>query len=207
MEKWAQLCSTCGQTPPWCKSQPFSKPTAVHGELSILHRFSIQWVCKISVIYAARKMEREKWLTGADRIRYFIIPHAQCGSCTHSALTFLECQILQAFRCSYWLYYNAAGWNPILEVPEYVWLTVILWVPSLESHLLAWMSLKAGSGQIYSRVRTKPSLLWLFASCVQIEILQELQYGFNMFQRGGSETSKFNLPFPSPPHSCFPLCS
>ena len=206
MEKWAQLCSTCGQTLPWCKSQPFGKQTAVNGELSILHRFSIQWVCKISVIYAARRMEQEKRLTGADRIWCFIIPRTQRGSCTHSALTCPECQILQAFRCSHSLFYNTAGWNPILEVPEYVWLTVILWVPSLESRLFALMSLKAGSGQIYSRVRTKPSLLWLFASCVQIETLQELQYGFSMFQREGSETSRFKLSFPSPSHSCFPLC-
>lgn len=207
MEKWAQLCSTCGQTPPWCKSQPFGKQTAVRGEFSILHRFSVQWVCKISVIYAARKMEQEKGLMGADRIQCFIIPHTQCGSCyTHSALTCIECQILQAFRCSYWLFYNAAGWSPILEVPEYVWLTVILSVPSLESRLFALMSLKAASGQVCSRVRTKPSLLWLFASRVQTETLRELQYGFNMCQRGRSETSKFNLPYPSP-HSCFPLCS
>lgn len=202
-----ELCSTCGQTLTWCKSQPFDKQTAVRGEASILHRFSVQWVCKISVICAARKMEQEKRLTGAERIWWFIVPRAQRGSCAHSALTCPECQILQAFRCSYWLFYNTAGWNPILEVPEYAWLTVILRVPSLGPHFFALMSLEAGSGQICSRVRMKPSLPWLFASRVQIETLQELQCGFRKFQGGGSETSKCNLPFPSPPHSHFPLCS
>lgn len=38
---------------------------------------------------------------------------------------------------------------------------------SFTMHVL--MPLKAGSGQIYSRVRKKPSLLWCFASCVQTE--------------------------------------
>lgn len=114
-----------------------------------------------------------------------------------------ECQILQAFRCSDWLFYNTAGWNPVLEVPEYVWLTVILWVSSLEPLLFALVTLKAGQDQIYSRVRINPSALWLLGWCVQIETLQGLQYAFSMFQRGRSETSKFNLSFPSPLHSCF----
>jgi len=65
------------------------------------------------------------------------------------------------------------------------------------------MSLKARSGQIYSRARTNPSLLWLFALSVQIETLQELLCGFRMFQRGGSETSELNLPFLSSPKAVF----
>lgn len=43
------------------------------------------------------------------------------------------------------------------------------------------VSLKAESGQIFSRVGMKLSLLWLFASCVQIDTLQDLHCVFSVF--------------------------
>lgn len=44
--------------------------------------------------------------------------------------------------------------------------------------------------QIYSRVRTNPSALWLLGWCVQIKTLQELQYAFSSIEED-LKTSQF----------------
>lgn len=149
---------------------------------SIQHSVSLQNKCDLcSQKDGARKAINRRrqdmmfyYTTGSAWKLHSLCTHMPWMSNTYSIQMFLvinvQCSRLKS-------YFSSCGMSLVDCGP----LTTIAGVMLVQSHWslvcsVPLVSLKAALVQICSRVGVKLSLLWLFASCVQIQTLQDLQF-------------------------------